>query len=114
MRLLRGGRGFNREFTELIARMRHEVLMKRGRPRKEFDHGTVFHMMANKAPVAEVARHLGVHRSTVYRLCRQFVFDGRTDFYKRWQEIMEPIAEAWFRKYEEKQRKKRQYNRRYF
>ncbi len=44
-----------------------------GRPRKEIDKGVMFHMLMNNAPVTHIARHLGIHRDTLYtKLCRRY------------------------------------------
>ena len=50
---------------------------KRGRPKKCIDIGVMFHMIKNNAPIAAVARYLGIHRDTLYVNYRQIIEDAR-------------------------------------
>lgn len=78
-----------------------------GRPRKEIDRGVMFHMLKNDAPVTHIARHLGVHRDTLYVNYPDLIKEGRESQREAWQEIRAPIMEEWLRKRREKEEAKR-------
>lgn len=50
---------------------------KRGRPKKCIDIGVMFHMIKNNAPIAAVAKYLGIHRDTLYVNYRYIIEDAR-------------------------------------
>jgi hypothetical protein len=93
---------------------------KRGRPKKDVDIGVMFHMLKNDAPVTAIARHLGIHRDTLYVNYAQIINAGREAMLKAWREAIAPWLEECARKRRLKQlklearlaRAKRRYRRR--
>lgn len=84
----------------------------KGRPKKDIDVGVMFHMIKNNAAIAFVARHLGVHRDTLYANFRLVIEDARASHREAWKEIMDPWIEERIRQRQlkrESKRKKRRY-----
>ena len=75
---------------------------KRGRPKKKFDVGLAFHMLKNKASIAAVARHVNVHRDTLYANYRPLIEAARIAHREAWK----IIADERFRQFLEKERLK--------
>lgn len=75
------------------------------------DSGIIFHMLKNNAPVKLVAKHVGVHRDTLYANYREVIEGGRASHSKEWGKIMDVrFAEFLERKrLKEKARKRRLY-----
>lgn len=76
--------------------------LKRGRPWKEVDAGIIYHMLKNNVPVSRVARHLGIHRDTIYANFREVIDEGRAG----WRDAWKKIADAMFAEFLEKKRLK--------
>jgi predicted transcriptional regulator len=66
-----------------------EGTRRRGRPRKDIDLGVIFHMIKNGAEITKVAKHLGIHRDTIYANYRYLVNEALVLRRKTWREIME-------------------------
>jgi hypothetical protein len=74
----------------------------RGRPRKDINVGLVFHMAYNDAPVAIIAKHIGVHRDTIYANYRNDVEKGR----ELRRKVRSEEFEKWLPKFLEEKRLK--------
>jgi hypothetical protein len=75
---------------------------KRGRPKKDIDACVIFQMLKNNGTIAAVARHLGIHRDTIYTNFRPVIDEAR----KAWQKTVEErIDNTLARKREEKRLK---------
>lgn len=63
-------------------------------PKKELDVGIITHMLKNKAPVTYIAKHLGVHRDTLYANYGEAIQRGREAHREAWRVIMLPKIKA--------------------
>lgn len=90
---------------------------KRGRPKKNVDISVMFHMLKNNVPITVVARHLGIHRDTIYTNFRPVIDEAREAWRKiideRYKNFTEKIREE-KRLKEASKRKKRRYRGGYF
>lgn len=68
---------------------------KRGRPRKDIDVGVMFHMLKNSAPLAVVARHLGVSRDTLYANFPNLIKEAYASHRATWRKIAEESFAKW-------------------
>jgi transposase-like protein len=68
---------------------------KRGRPRKHIDPGVIFHMIKNNAEITDVARHLGIHRDTIYTNYRQLIDQAREIHRAEWKALRDVELEKW-------------------
>jgi len=66
-------------------------IRKKGRPRKNIDEGVLFHMLKNSASISEVARHLGIHRDTIYTNFRPIIDEARKSHREAWRKIADQM-----------------------
>lgn len=64
---------------------------KRGRPRKDIDTGIIIHMLKNRATIAAVAKHLGIHRDTLYENYRSVIEEGLASHREAWRKISDEM-----------------------
>jgi hypothetical protein len=64
---------------------------RKGRPRKDVDVGVIFHMLKNGAPIAAVARHIGIHRDTLYTNFRSVIEEARVSHHAAWKVISDEM-----------------------
>ena len=92
-----------------------DLKKRRGRPKKEVDIDVMHHMLKNKASIAAVARHVGIHRDTVYTNYKAIIAEGRASHSEAWAKIANVMLAEFFEKKrlkEEAKRKKRKYRER--
>ena len=99
----------------------HPKIRKRGRPRKDIDHGILFHMVKNSAPIKAIACYFSVHRDTIYANFPDIIKEAQASYNQSLRVIQEITLIKWLKekrmKEAEKQaakRKKRRYRRCFF
>lgn len=93
------------------------IIKKRGRRKKDINVATLSHMIENGCPITVAAKHLGVHRDTLYEHYKTLIDAARIQRFKRWQEIyilyFEALKEKLCRAKEESRIRIREYQARY-
>lgn len=80
---------------------------QRGRPKKDVDVGVIFHMVKNDATITAVARHLGIHRDTIYSNYTHVIDEARKAHRKAWRVIADARHEELLQKRIQKELAKR-------
>jgi len=92
------------------------MMRKRGRPRKEVDPGVILHMLTNNAPISRIAKHIGIHRDTIYTNYRQVIEAARVCNREAWKKISDAMFEEFLEKKrlkDEASNSRRRYRRRF-
>lgn len=71
------------------------MLRKKGRPKKDVDVGLVFHMLKNNAPITKVAKHIGVHRDTLYANYPDLIKEAYASHREAWRKIADEMIAKW-------------------